>query len=150
MGLIIIGYIIIKSAKNSSDRILQNNIIGKIQFDKNSILIRTSDKTHNIDKDFKGEIQFFFESYKEEVEGYTRRRNFYHGTNNKVNIKSDNQESTFYILIESTTDKKNFYKLIEWCWKNKIKTKEFTKGARTFNSKTLSYKEIQKFKEKYT
>lgn len=139
-------FIIQKIDFKKEDELLTPNIIGTLNFDGESISFNTSENTIVVDKNYQGLIQFKFEGYKGEVEGYGRHANVYYGTNNIIELSGIDFPMKYYVFLNGTVDKRKFSALIKWCYDEGINYKEFTRGEATYFGKKLNYKEIQAFK----
>jgi len=132
--------------QNPTDSIINDNVIGDLYFDGETLILTTNKREVIVKQDFSGELIFRFEGFDGEVEGYGRNPNTYYGTNNQIIVKTGVQKSGFYIFLENRADKSSFYKISSWAIKNKMNEKEYSRGIRTYNGQTLTYKEIQSLK----
>ncbi|MDA9774432.1 hypothetical protein N9B82_05705 [Saprospiraceae bacterium] len=75
--------------------------------------------------------------------------NYYFGTSNQINFQYEGKKYSSYIFIENASEKDMFYSFINYAQEQSINITERTNGKQSYGGNFLSYKEIQKYKEKY-
>lgn len=149
--LLLVAFLLAFLVENKeSDKIkyITSNQIGTLVFSAEGIEVKTNSVSKLIDEKSKIGIQFNLNSYFGEIIEYSRYSQIHYGTNNTIEWNDETGSHKFHVFIESIEDYELFQSISDWCFNNKLNTKEFTKGKRTYYGKQLKYAEIQALKDK--
>ena len=149
--LLLVAFLLIFLVENKeSDKIkfITSNQIGKLVFSAEGIEIKTNSVSKLIDEKSKIEIQFNLNSYFGEIIESSRNGQVHYGTDNTLVWNDETGSHKVHVFIETIEDYELFQSISDWCLKNKLNTKEFTKSKRTYNGKQLKYAEIQALNDK--
>ncbi|MEM1325018.1 MAG: hypothetical protein AAGI23_03640 [Bacteroidota bacterium] len=122
--------------KEKSDReTIKEHTIDRWTIQERPFIIKNKSGEVILDANFKGTVHLKYEMYYHEVRGYDRHGELLYGTKNQVVIEDDRSKRSFYIFMDSTRGKDQFYQLAELFRQHRIEVKEYTKGIRTHSSK---------------
>ena len=108
--------------------LLEEHKIGKLRLENDRLTIKLNSKENIISTEYGLKMIFRYGGAFEETES-GQEEDVHYGTDNVIRVEEGRQTNDYYVFLDDTTGKEDFYNLVKWAYEKNIVVEEYIKGG---------------------